>query len=265
MDDGYHDDTADAYITAPSKPAFILVPLNPAARKVLHHPRNSHLRYPLDDPDGLWLSFSDPQKQECTLGKGDADIHLPDPKSSSKGSPHIQPIHASFQVVEDTGAVLLWDHSDNGTVEPLPHSNSYTVKFRSNAKSVLVAQGINSKIAFGKDQWYQFEIQWQSDGLYGFPKDEPYRMGPSNARVKKYVMGREVGAGSYGSVSWVLDATSGKIIAVKKFHKLSGKNLEFATREMTNLFKINRDDSIKHVSSSWILIGRLLFLDRHRR
>jgi serine/threonine protein kinase len=64
--------------------------------------------------------------------------------------------------------------------------------------------------------------------------------------VKKYVLGREVGAGSYGSVSWVLDATSGKIIAVKKFHKLSGKNLEFATREMTNLFKINRDDSIKH-------------------
>jgi hypothetical protein len=248
MDDGYyHDDAAEAHAVPPSPPCFMLAPLNPAARRAVDHGSNGHLRYRIDDTIGLWLDFSDPAKQACTLGKGeDADIHLPDTRSSSKGSPHISGVHASFQVVHETGAVLLWDCSDNGTVEPLPHSHCFTVKFRPNARSVLVARGINSRIALGKDQWYQFEIQWQSDGMYRFPKDEPYTMGPRNSRTKKYVLGGEVGAGSYGTVSWVLDATSGKIMAVKKFHRLSGKNLEFATREIANLFRINRDDSIKH-------------------
>ena len=247
MDDGYYDDDAAEAHAVPSPPCFILAPLNPAARRAVDHASNSHLRYRIDDTIGIWLDFSNPEKQACTLGKGeDADVHLPDTRSSSKGSPHISGVHASFQVVHETGAVLLWDCSDNGTVEPLPHSHCFTVKFRPNAQSVLVARGINSRIAFGKDQWYQFEIQWQSDGMYRFPKDEPYTMGPRNSRTKKYVLGGEVGAGSYGTVSWVLDATSGKIIAVKKFHRLSGKNLEFATREIANLFRINRDDSIKH-------------------
>jgi serine/threonine protein kinase len=247
MDDGYYDDDAAEAHAVPSPPCFILAPLNPAARRAVDHASNSHLRYRIDDTIGLWLDFSNPEKQACTLGKGeDADIHLPDTRSSSKGSPHISGVHASFQVVHETGAVLLWNCSDNGTVEPLPHSHCFTVKFRPNAQSVLVARGINSRIAFGKDQWYQFEIQWQSDGMYRFLKDEPYTMGPRNSRTKKYVLGGEVGAGSYGTVSWVLDATSGKIIAVKKFHRLSGKNLEFATREIANLFRINRDDSIKH-------------------
>ncbi|AEO71948.1 uncharacterized protein THITE_2124842 [Thermothielavioides terrestris NRRL 8126] len=71
-------------------------------------------------------------------------------------------------------------------------------------------------------------------------------MGPRNARTKKYILGGEVGAGSYGSVWWALDATNGQVMAVKRFHKLSGRNLEFATREIANLFRINRDDSIRH-------------------
>jgi hypothetical protein len=248
MDDHYYDDTVEAHPTAPTPPVFLLAPVNAPARKVVDHPRNSHLRYRIDDAIGLWLDFSNPEKQVCTLGTEETDIHLPNAKSSSKGSAHISPVHASFQVVQETGAVLLWDHSENGTVEPLPHSHCFTVKFRPNAKSVLVARGINSRIAFGKDQWYQFEIQWQSDGMYPFRKDEPYTMGPRNSRTKKYVLGGEIGAGSYGTVWWVMDATNGKIIAVKKFHKLSGKNLEFATREIAHLFRINRDESIKHVS-----------------
>jgi hypothetical protein len=248
MDDGYYDDTADTLNTAPTPPAFFLAPLNSAARKAVDHAKNLHLRCTVNDTIGLWLSFADPNKQVCTLGKEDTDIHLPDTRSSSKGSPHISALHASFQVVEETGAVLLWNLSNGGTVEPIPHSSSFTVKFRSDAQSVLVAQGINSRVAFGDNQWYQFEIQWQSDGMYQFPKHEPYSMGPRNSRNKKYVLGGDVGAGSYGTVSWVLDAINGQIIAVKRFHKLSGKNLEFATREVANLFRINKDDSIKHVN-----------------
>ncbi|KAL2169385.1 hypothetical protein VTG60DRAFT_6091 [Thermothelomyces hinnuleus] len=245
MDDGSYDNTAET-THAQLPPAFILAPLNSAARKAVDHERNGHLRFKINDTIGIWVNFAD-QRHTWTLGKGDTDIYLPDTRSSSgKGSPHISPVHASFQLVEETGAVLLFDSSDNRTVEPLPHATSYTVPFRPNARSVLVAPGINPRIAFGKDHWYQFEIQWHSEGLYSLPKGEPYQMGPRNSRTKKYVWGGEVGAGSYGTVSWVLDATNGKIIAVKKFHKLSGKNLEFATREIANLLSINRNDSIKH-------------------
>jgi hypothetical protein len=247
MDDDYYDNQAETH-PVPTTPAFVLAPLNNAARKAVDHARNNHLRFRVDDTIGLWLDFSNPDKQVCTLGCEGTDIFLPDARSSSKGSADISPLHASFQVVEDTGAVLLWDLSDNHTVEPLPHNHCYTVRFRPNAKSVLVAKGINSRIAFGRDQWFQFEIHWQSDGLYRFPKHEPYTMGPRSSRTKRYLVGGEVGAGSYGTVLWALDATNGKIIAVKKFHKLQGKNLEFATREIANLFRINKDDSIKHVS-----------------
>jgi len=252
MDTGYYDDTAEAHNTVSPEPSFVLAPLNPAAWKVIDHEKNESLRCKVNDTIGLWVAFA-ALKQTYSLGKGSADIHpdiyLPDTKSSSKGSPHISTVHATFQLVEETGAVLLFDSSDNRTVGPLPqtpHSNFWTVNFRSNAKSVLVAPGINPRIAFGKDDWYQFEIQWHSAGLYALPKGEPYHMGPRHSRTKKYVWGGDIGAGSYGSVSWVLDATNGKAIAVKQLHNLSGKNLEFATREIANLLSINRNTSIKH-------------------
>lgn len=251
MEDGHYDDDAAEPPSGPIAPAFVLAPLNRAARKAVDHSNNDDLRCRVNDTIGLWVDLSSPDKRVYTLGCSETDIHLPDTRSSNRASPHISSVHASFQLVQDTGAVLLCDHSDNGTVEPLSHGNSFTVKFRANAKSVLVARGINSSIAFGKDRWYQFEIQWQSDGLYDFPnKYEPYTMGPRNARSKKYVQGERVGGGSYGTVWWVLDAHTGGNMAVKKFHNLSGKNLEFATREVANLFRINKDSLIKHVSYS---------------
>ncbi|KAJ4289270.1 hypothetical protein N0V88_007020 [Collariella sp. IMI 366227] len=222
---GYYNTAAEP-LAGPPLPAFILTPINTAARKVVEHARNSRLRCQYESSVGLWVDLTNPEKQYW--------------------SPHISSQHASFVVVHDTGAVLLCDYSDNGTVDSIPHNHSFTVRFQSTAKTVLVARGINSRIAFGKEQYYQFEIQWQSDGMYRFPKDEPYSMGPRNSKNKKYVLGGEVGAGSYGTVCWALDAINGQIIAVKKFHKLSGKNLEFATREIAHMFRITRDDSIKH-------------------
>lgn len=241
-------------------PSFALVPLNPAAQNAVNHVKNEFFRCRvISGTIGLWLDFSNPDKQVCTLGSDDADIYLPSTRSRNE-SAHISAIHASFQVVEETGAVLLRDHSEEGTVEPLPHRHCFTVKFRSNAKSVLVARGVNERVAFGRDQWYQFEIHWVSDGLYRFPKEEPYSLGPRNAMSKSYLYGGDIGTGSYGTVLWALDTTNGKIIAVKKFHELSGRNLEFATREIANLFRINRNESIKHVSHGAISCIHALLL-----
>lgn len=250
MEEGYYSDEGEPPLQ-PRSPAFVLVPVNPAARKAVDLPENDGLRCRVNNNIGLWIDFSNPDKQVFTLGCGETDIYLPNTGVSGKGSPQLCDIHASFQLVEETGAVLLCDHSDKGTVETLTHSHGYTLKLRSSTRSVLVARGINPRFAVGHDKWYQFKIQWQSDGLYAFPnKDEPYTMGPSNSRNKKYIQGDRVGGGSYGTVWWVLEVTSGKVIAVKKFHNLSGKNLDFATREVANLFRINKDDSIKHVRHS---------------
>lgn len=247
MAEDYYDDEGHTR----EEPCFALIPLNSAARKAVEHVRNKYFQYqPDNNTFGLWIDLSDPTRRSCTLGRGDStNIYLPE--SVGKGNGQISSTHASFDVVEATGAVLLWDHSRHRTTEPFSgsHGHTFTVKHRSNSTSVLVAQGINTRVAFGRDRYYQFELQWRSDGLYDFGhKDEPYVMGPRNARTKKYLQGKKVGGGAYGNVWQVLDVTTGSLMAVKKFHNLSGKNLEFATREVANLFKINKDTSIRHVS-----------------
>jgi len=254
----------DPYETAETTretPAFVLAPLNSAARKATEHIRNKYYQYPLDDNNtfGLWMGFSDPDRQEFTVGRSEhQDIYLPEMRGG-KGPPQISDLQASFFLVQSTGAVLLRDHSDHRNTEPFApshsgsHHNGVTVKLRS-SRTVLIARGINSRIAFGRDKFYQFEVRWQSDGLYGFNKDDPYTVGPRHSKTKRYVQAERVGGGAYGDVWWVLDITNGEPMAVKKFRNLSGKNLDFATREVANLFRINKDNSIQHVSKVHVLL-----------
>ncbi|KAK3680852.1 kinase-like domain-containing protein [Podospora appendiculata] len=250
MADDYNDeDGASSIGQQPlSPPAFILVPLNTAARKAVEHVRNKYWHYQNNNTFGLWIDFSDPTRLHYTVGRTNTDIYLPEMRAAGKGSSQISDLHASFQLVKEAGAVLLLDHSENRETEPFSgsHGGGFTVKFRSNRNSVLVARGINPRIAFGHDRWYQFELHWRSPGMYGFPQDEPYIMGPRQMRNKRYVQGERVGGGAYGNVWWALDSTTGEIMAIKKFHNLSGKNLEFATREVANLFLINKSTSIQH-------------------
>ncbi|KAK3386441.1 kinase-like domain-containing protein [Podospora didyma] len=227
------------------------MPLNEAARLATAHYINKDWQYQLDpNTFGLWIDFSDPDRPAVTLGRADADIYLPEQRLG-KFTAGISAHQATFELVPETGAVLLWDNSDVGSTEPYspPTSSDYEVKFRPNsAKSVLVAKGINSHVGFGRDKWYKFEIRWVSVGLYDFPmRNGPYMMGPRKSQTKRYVEGDKVGGGAYGNVWWALDVVNGTLMAVKKFHNMSGKPLEFATREVANLFKINNDTSIQHV------------------
>lgn len=240
---------------ASEPPIFILVPLNSAAKKAVEHPRNRYYRYqPNEHTYGLYLSFEDTATPFYTIGsRNDVNIYLPNQKLS-KGTAEISELQASFRIVEETGAVLLCDHSQHRNTEPFAPSSSsasslpsVTIKLRSNPRSVVVARGINPRIAFGRDKHYQFELLWQSLGLYGFDRDQSYAVGPRRASNKKYIEKERIGGGAYGSVWEVLDVTSGLPMAVKKFHNLSGKNLEFATREVENLFRINKNKAIHHV------------------
>ncbi len=244
-------------VQEPQPPTFVLVPINREAKRATEHVRNKYYQYPLDTNSntfGLWISFADPDKPTYTLGRNETDIYLPEMRGGSRGpGSQISDLQASFQLQPDTGAVLLCDHSEHKNTETLSPSHGtsnhsgYTVKIRDNQRSVLVARGINPRVAFGRDKYYQFELHWHSPGLYSFSVDEQYVVGPRLSKTKKYLQGEKVGGGAYGVVWWAMDLTTGGLMAVKKFHNLSGKNLEFATREVANMFRINKNDSIKHV------------------
>lgn len=69
----------------------------------------------------------------------------------------------------------------------------------------------------------------------------------------RYVQGERIGAGASGSVWWGLDTTSGKVIAVKGFYHLPGRDLENEVSEITELFGIGRARSITSVS--WSIVS----------
>ncbi|KAK5661352.1 hypothetical protein OQA88_11248 [Cercophora sp. LCS_1] len=230
-------------------PSFVLHPLNEPARRVVSHHNNNYYRHYPDTrggTQGLWIGFSD--KSSYTLGcdADQVDIYIPEMKNN-KGPSMIEPVQASFQLVSETGAVLLHDHSSSGLTEPYNKSGPphITVPFprapigedQGFARSVVVARGVNSCVAFGRDRFFQFELSWLTVGLYTIT-DQTYTLGPRKPPTKKYIQGDKVGGGTYGAVWSAIDIASGTMIAVKKFHSLSGKNMEFATREIANLFKI---------------------------
>lgn len=229
----------------PAAPAFILVPLNKSAEKAIADAKNGYLRtVSSTGKRGVYISFENEEKQEFTLGRSDTDIHLPDPRGSADISKH----QCSFVCKPNTGAVLLVDHSNKGNTEPYSSSQGgTTIPIPKEKRSVLVARGINGQVAFGKGRYYEFRIEWISDGLYDFPnKDEAYDIGPATRR-KKYLKGSYVGGGAFGSVFWAVDVVAGKLMAVKSFHYHDGKNIIFAKREVDNLIKINKSSSIPHV------------------
>ncbi|KAK4183367.1 kinase-like domain-containing protein [Podospora australis] len=222
-------------------PHFVLVPYNKAARTVI----NSNLALQcIDDEDGqvigLDLDFSKSPVFHLGWAQPDATtIFLPDSRSIKR--PHISSLHASFELVPEPGAVLLSDHTNSGFVETFPAPNSYahTVRFRKSSpyRSVMVANGINTHVAFGDDMRYQFELRWRRPGMYEFDNDNPYNLGPEESKSRRYVAHSKLGGGSYGTVYKALNVNTGGWMAVKKFHNLTGKRLQFLTREVQNLTK----------------------------
>lgn len=253
--------------TQQTRPRFLLVPLNSDAMDfVVNLECNAHLRYsyPMDPATNrplvaLDITFSKPEKREYTLGCGEGvDIFLPNEVPSHRSTSRISDLHAVFFFVEATGAVLLVDHSRNRTVELLNCDGCTRIDFKTNTipRSVLVARSINTRIAFGRDRRYIFEIQWWSDGLNDddFPKNRnnTYTVGPNDAsHPPLYVEGRRMGSGAYGSVWMALDVFTGEVMAVKKFDNLTGKHRDFARREVKNLQRITERN---HVSRSFCLL-----------
>ncbi|KAK3396883.1 kinase-like domain-containing protein [Sordaria brevicollis] len=246
MTDNYSHSSS---VGRPQRLGFWLLPFNKAsAALVSSHPWNLS-RHPFDkDTSGFWIDFSNPEKQKYTVGCSDSvDIYLPQVWNSSSSS-GISELHTSFRAVTETGPILLCDESEYSSTEPFEHgSRSYTVDFsrKEGGRSVLVAQGINSLVAFGHGRFYQFELRWESDGLEEFRMQPPvlYALGPSRVKTKRYVLGEKVGGGTFGNVYRALDLASGGVMAVKKFHRLSGSNkkVDFAAREITSLLKLNSD------------------------
>ena len=159
------DEVGDPVPQGHAPPALYLVPYNKAAKQVTADPNNNYFQTQL--PNGvqaLYISFANPEKQGFTLGRADTDIFIPDPRGAD-----ISKQQCSF-INTERDAVLLEDTSGKRNTEPYSSSNGgQTIGFAKEQRCVLVARGINNMIGIGRERYYQFEIHWESDGLYDFP------------------------------------------------------------------------------------------------
>lgn len=116
--------------------------------------------------------------------------------------------------------------------------------------TVVVARGIHTRVGFGRGCFYQFELRWVVDGisaLEGFC--EPYELGPTDSKQKRYVQGRGIGGRVNICHVWAaVDVTLGTTIAVKKFHGLSK---EGALNLMDFYSRFKGTGSIQQVSTRY--------------
>ncbi|KAK1751959.1 hypothetical protein QBC47DRAFT_432735, partial [Echria macrotheca] len=227
-------------------PEFRLIPINDDSRKALQLPQNKHRLIQLEGGDSAFcLAFDDPRRNEFGIGGnieslGDG-LFLPD-----------KSIDASFRIVRETGAVLLCDHSENGTART---TVSYTatdpalglsnhVNIDDTTKSILLARGINPFLSLGEDVDFQFRVHWICDGMSAFFNSEvPYTLGPRKSEVKRYVKGKRIGSGRSSTVFSALDITTGTLLAVKVFHYQS---LSLTRRSALPKFISTFQSSIRH-------------------
>lgn len=238
-----------------ASPSFFLVPANTAARTAVNHIRNRQLVQDgcPDRPRSLWVSFAD--TTEYSLGKGeDVDIYLPEAENED-GPSNIDDIHAVFSFFPaKQRAVTLVDRSTSSTTTTKKNRRTHyptlqTTEIGESSRSVVVAEGINTRLEFGRACFYKFKIHWHRDGV---SQDTdfavPYTVGPTNSTgttIRRYIQGIRIMKYKPGRVWKAVDLRTGTMIAVKKLKNHGKARVEYA-KGVCGLFV--GEGSIQHVS-----------------
>ena len=215
---------------------FSLVPLNDRARAVLAHPDNIGLVSALaDGRSGLDIGFhvgSSSRYTLATLGRSGADV-------SVEGS-GISRIQCSFEVLEESGVVMLYDRSNSMSTQVFGMSATPFEPGRT--RRVVVRDKLNTEIGMGgaSQSLLRFALVWHCDTIdveeqlknrVDNPRlartvDETPTVLPSQRLTRIHTPGNrepkiryaklvELGRGEFGEVWKAVDVDSGKIFAVK--------------------------------------------------
>ena len=222
---------------------FSLQPLNEGAHAVAAHGENQHLVSEVERTRvlnvGHFDSSSGMKTTLATLGRGQTvDIYIPN-RSIAK-------VQCSFEVSEESKAVMLYDQSHQqttqvfgGDVRPFEHGR---------VRHVIVHNEFNNIIGMGgeKRDLIRFKIVWQKDPLHAVQevqrkektknRKEHFRLArtmdeadtelpsqrqtrihtPSQVfRIRHFAFGADLGSGQFGTVQKTIDVDCGKLMAVK--------------------------------------------------
>ncbi|KAK2812448.1 hypothetical protein FQN50_001449 [Emmonsiellopsis sp. PD_5] len=262
---------------------FSLVPKNDRAKAVVADPLNAHLvsgsgtKFGLDI--GLHIRSKSPNTL-ATLGRGDVDVYV-------AGST-IAKTQCSFEIDQNTNIVMLYDRSHSQTTQafgddaiPFEHGR---------ARKVVVHKKVNSILGMGgaMRNLVLFELKWHHDlatmteviqsrqsiplGVEENPRlartiDEADTVLPSRratrlhtpgpGRLKiRYAKVDRLGAGQFGEVHKVIDADSGRLMAVKILRRpgsgAKGEQerwMELLKREVETLARIDHPHIVDYIAS----------------
>jgi len=171
-----------------------------------------------------------------------ADILLP-PEKHNSDRPRQQ---CEFRFNSDTGAVVLRDltsreHVRIDTANRWQKEVPFSVQ-HGGGRQVVISRDFNGRLSIGKNSDLVFNIDWDLDALYTWFAMDDIRVGPRENDQYRYVQGKDIGSGSYGTVFKAVDIYTGKAMAVKRYRGLEDRRGELAWREVTHL------KSLRHVS-----------------
>lgn len=231
----------------PSHPCelFTLIPLNDCARRVVNDPYNSHLLTPVPNGElGIYIGHvrSNTHGVLATMGR-DGDILV---QGNTIGRRH-----CSFDI-SSGGVIMLHDHSRYHSTQ-VSGECAMPFEMARTPRRVIVTREVNTILGMGglRSDLIQFRLLWHVQDSTGITeKDgvwEPDHEGRENPRLARtvdeaptilpsrrmtrvhtpgehslpvrYIKGRQLGSGQFGTVYKAVDVDSATTMAVKTIQR----------------------------------------------
>ncbi|KAK2785918.1 hypothetical protein FQN52_008185 [Onygenales sp. PD_12] len=262
---------------------FSLLPLNERANAVVADPSNAHLVSKLKDESvldiGLHIRSKSPNTL-ATLGRGDVDVYV-------AGST-LAKIQCSFEIDQGTNTVMLYDRSHSQTTQvfgddaiPFEHGRTRKIVVHPKLNSIIGMGGAARNLVLFKLQWHHnlptvIETVQSRQNIPLAVEENPrlartideadtvlpsrratrlHTPGPGRLKIR-YAKINRLGSGQFGEVHKVVDADSGRFMAVKILMRpgsgAKGEQdrwMELLKREVETLARIDHPHIVDYIAS----------------
>ncbi|KAF2022275.1 kinase-like protein [Aaosphaeria arxii CBS 175.79] len=223
---------------------------NELARRIIDHPNNSHNVSLCDGIPALDVGFHLRRNSSSTLAElgrhQHADIYL--------DGAHFSRTQCSFEIVVDTGVIMLHDRSSGGTTQCHASDGDDAAPFQYGRaqRKVLVQKDFNTVIGMGGtwNDLLQFELEWHRTpaetaeairkyNAQGYDVVENPRLAttrpatpPGRSAPIRCLRVHKLGSGSFGTVHKAIDVDSGEAMAVKTIKRPTGEQQQAKWEKM---------------------------------